>query len=235
MKSYDFDILVFIQELYEKYSSLVFSHASDRAVAIWGIQKRLDKASKEKDGENMVRQPFLSRSLLWQRNQAKPMKRITHSSGLRVPSWSWLSREGAIKYKRFQVGTTDWEMAFSTNLTQEESLRKLGTMGYIGISSRSSIPTVRAEARNLNNTMEEHRGKIIFDEKDDFKISNLMCVALGKTRGRASLSRTPVYCLIIHKADSMMKEFQEVVYERVGVASLIGSDVGSTWSFVTIV
>ncbi|KAH7113157.1 hypothetical protein B0J13DRAFT_574809 [Dactylonectria estremocensis] len=45
---------------------------------------------------------YLHRSLLWQRSQGIPMRRISYAAGKTPPSWSWVAYHRQIKYLGFQ-------------------------------------------------------------------------------------------------------------------------------------
>ncbi|RYP04080.1 hypothetical protein DL765_010313 [Monosporascus sp. GIB2] len=98
---------VLVQDLYERYSALAFTTASDRSVAILGLQKRLERAFQTQAAFGLFA-VYFGRGLLWQRRDMKPMRRIAWPRGRRVPSWSWFSKEGPIKYMSLQFEKIDW-------------------------------------------------------------------------------------------------------------------------------
>ncbi len=101
---------VLIQDLYERYSNLVFTRPSDRAVAILGLQERLARAFRTQAAYGFFA-AYFARGLLWKRRDARHMTRITQSAGRRVPSWSWLSKVGAIKYMDLKFKEISWATA----------------------------------------------------------------------------------------------------------------------------
>lgn len=98
------------QDLYERYSKLALSYATDRPVAIRGLETRLLKVLDTRGGYGVF-DIYLRRGLLWQRDQAS-LERIDCSAKEEqepVPSWSWMAYAGDIRYMNVPLGEVDWD------------------------------------------------------------------------------------------------------------------------------
>ena len=99
------------QELFERYSKLALTVATDRPVAIRGLENRLIRVLKTK-GKFGIFELYLRRSLLWERVQPI-LKRIDFSKKKgqeAVPSWSWMAYNGEIRYTGAPFGGVEWDM-----------------------------------------------------------------------------------------------------------------------------
>ncbi|KAJ0300129.1 hypothetical protein Brms1b_012915 [Colletotrichum noveboracense] len=175
-----------IQDLYERYSALEFSYASDRAVAILGLQKRLARAFETWATYGLFA-IYLHRGLLWMRDQAEPMKSIAQPSGRYVPSWSWFSKMGAIKYMDLKFDSVKWTDDFESPFIGEASG---GSMGFSGMRTASGAPVVRALAKDLKLSKAELLKNAIFDDRDDFEVHDLLFAVIchGLEPGLISLA-----------------------------------------------
>ncbi|KAK8086077.1 hypothetical protein PG994_001051 [Apiospora phragmitis] len=100
--------IVMFQHVYQTYSKLAFTHWSDRAVALLGLESRLGAAYRTR-AEFGVLEEYLQRSLLWKRaNTCARLARIAQPPGVRVPSWSWMAYRGEIGYFDIAWDRTDW-------------------------------------------------------------------------------------------------------------------------------
>ncbi|KAJ4182755.1 hypothetical protein NW755_010252 [Fusarium falciforme] len=77
------------QDLYVRYSKLALTFPLDRPVAIRGLENRLLNAFDTTGG-------------------GESMRRIAHSGGEPVPSWSWMAYDGAIDYVSAPGGQISW-------------------------------------------------------------------------------------------------------------------------------
>ncbi|KPM37809.1 hypothetical protein AK830_g8766 [Neonectria ditissima] len=217
-----------IQDLYERYSRLAFSKSSDRSVAILGLQKRLARAFKT-EAEYGFFAAYFSRGILWKRDQVQGMKRITQPPGRRVPSWSWFSRGGMIKYMELKFERITWlKDDFETYFT-----RQLATDSEQASGSKSGggIPTIRGLARKMITAKEELLVHATFDDDLECEVDDLRCVAIGRDKPVSGLKDLMFYLLVIQRIGSVLGE---VTYERVGVASLMSQHVASEGSWVCI-
>ncbi|CAI0644219.1 unnamed protein product [Colletotrichum noveboracense] len=216
-----------IQDLYERYSALEFSYASDRAVAILGLQKRLARAFETWATYGLFA-IYLHRGLLWMRDQAEPMKSIAQPSGRYVPSWSWFSKMGAIKYMDLKFDSVKWTDDFESPFIGEASG---GSMGFSGMRTASGAPVVRALAKDLKLSKAELLKNAIFDDRDDFEVHDLLFAVIGCDKDDNSMEVRVSHGLIIRKLIENLDERSQGTYERVGVASLRPSQImdGGSW------
>ena len=220
---------VLIQDLYERYSGLAFTKPSDRPVAILGLQERLARAFGTHAAYGCF-EVYFARGILWMRRNDKRMTRIALPAGRRVPSWSWFSKEGPIKYmelkfKEIEWATTgDFENPFARALAAEPE--KSSGSGFGG-----ELATLRGLARRMTMTRRHKLNYIIFDEEGDFEIDDLRCVVIGRDKGKSGEENLKYHVLIIQHVRSVLGVD---IYERVGVASLRPLHVESEGLWVRI-
>ncbi|KAH0431014.1 hypothetical protein CcaCcLH18_07428 [Colletotrichum camelliae] len=216
-----------IQDLYERYSALEFSYSSDRAVAILGLQKRLARAFETRATYGLFA-TYLHRGLLWRRDQAEPMKIIAQPSGRHVPSWSWFSKIGAIKYMDLKFDSVKWTNDLESPFIGEASG---GSMGFTGVRSASGAPVVRALAKELKLSKDELLKYVTFDDRDDFEIHELLFAVIGCDKDANSMEVRISHGLIIRQLMENLDKHDQDTYERVGVASLRPCQImdGGSW------
>lgn len=84
-----------LEVLFETYSTLGLTVASDRSFAIAGLERRMTKALETEVAFGIFKS-YLRRCLLWRRAGDKMMKRIEYLKNPLVPSWSWMAHDGMI-------------------------------------------------------------------------------------------------------------------------------------------
>ncbi|KAI1451719.1 hypothetical protein F4805DRAFT_463486 [Annulohypoxylon moriforme] len=218
---------VLVQDLYERYSGLAFTKPSDRSVAILGLQKRLERAFQTQ-AEFGLFSVYFARGLLWKRRDIKFMKRIPWPHGRQVPSWSWCSKEGAIKYMNLQFEKIDWAMEEFKN-----PFKRKATVSFEGQSDVTQVrdlSILRGQARELRLTKLEMLVRISFDTDEEFDVEELRCVVIGRDKTGDSTDDLKQHVLVIHRLDPLKQN----TYERVGVASLRLAHIGDEAHWVTI-
>ena len=218
-----------IQDLYERYSGLAFTKYADRAVAILGLQERLARAFRTQAAYGFFA-VYFARGLLWKRSDYRRMKRIVQPIGRHVPSWSWFSKEGAIKYlelkfKEIDWATEDFRSPFSRQLAPE--LEKSSAL-----KSTGDVATLRGLARRITISKLDMLTYITLDEEREFEADDLRCVVIGRDKVESDLENPKYHVLIIHQ---IRRTLETDMYERVGVASLKPIHVGDKWLLVRIV
>ncbi|KAF2972322.1 hypothetical protein GQX73_g1231 [Xylaria multiplex] len=201
-----------VQDLYERYSGLKFTKDWDRPVAILGLQERLAKAFKTQAAYGFF-DTYFARLLLWKRRD-RWMTRITQRPGSRyhVPTWSWFSKVGAIKYLDLKFQETNWAV------DDFENPFKYSAAFSSGISSTGEQNCMlRGRARKLTMSKLDMLRCITFDEGQEFEVKDLRCVLIGQDKIGSGLENVKYHVLIIHEVGDLPGE---CVYERVGVASL---------------
>lgn len=201
---------ILVQDLFERYSSLAFTKPTDRAVALLGLQNRIAAAFKTRAAYGLF-SVYFARGLLWRRGDGDSrMTPITWPSSHPVPSWSWLSKAGPIKYPEIEFAEIEWAGSnFLNPLKGREEERDQKVRVLLGKASSLSLK-------------EDDRACITFDTRDDYNLDQLCGVILGRDKPKLSGEEPNVYALIIHpKSDSGNRE-----YERVGVASVKDFHIG---------
>jgi hypothetical protein len=209
LKYYRDGRILLVQDLFERYSSLDFTKPADRYVALLGLQTRLAQAFKTQ-GTYGVFAAFFMRGLLWGCAGAprQHMEPIEWPPGRRVPSWSWLSKSGAIKYMEIGFEKIEWipsnvkhPLADGEQMEDEQELV--------------------AKARPLRLT-EADRTLITFDVRDRYELELLRCVVLGRAKMDVATDYRKHYTLIVYPTG----DEDNSVHERVGVATLQACLIG---------
>lgn len=214
---------VLIQDLYERYSGLAFTRPSDRAVAILGLQKRLAEAFKSKAMFGLFA-TYFARGLLWRRRD-KRMGRIAWPSGRHVPSWSWFSKEGPIKYMNLQFEKIEWATKEFKSPFQRHPT---ATFEYpIEAHKDENFGIIQGRARKVNLTKLEMLVRIVFDAEEEFDVENLRCVVIGRDKRDNGVDEPKQHVLVVHPLN-------EIAYERVGVASLRPAHLGDGGPWIAI-
>ncbi|KAK0375216.1 hypothetical protein CLIM01_07438 [Colletotrichum limetticola] len=211
-------------DLYERYSSLALTYATDRPRAIAGLEKRLATALKS-IGVYGVFQSNFHRDLLWQRrNTGTTLTRINFVCGERIPSWSWMAIDGEIRYMNVDLGDLDRNRNISSSLQRSSSQ---------AISYTTSHASAKAYFRApVHTLMRDNPAGMILDEPNRVLPRPLMCVIIGSNKQHRG---NPLrhYALIVTPVEG---SGEEKVVERVGVAYLSKADVsiGDDAEFVIV-
>ncbi|KAI0855223.1 hypothetical protein F4860DRAFT_507647 [Xylaria cubensis] len=219
-----------VQDLYERYSRLAFTHYWDRPVAILGLQERLAKAFKTQGAYGLFA-TYVGRLLLWKRSGVHHMTRIQQHSGAhcRAPTWSWFSKMGAIKYLELKFQEIDWATKSDfINPFKFPSPPSSKIADTIGVAM-----TLKGQARKLRLPMIELVRYTVLDENkdEDADINDLRCVVIGRDKDWNNLGDVKFHALIIR---NVKNGAEGDVYERVGVASLKPEHVESEGNWITI-
>ncbi|KAK1621820.1 hypothetical protein BDP81DRAFT_511094 [Colletotrichum phormii] len=159
-------------DLYERYSSLGLSYATDKPRAISGLEKRLMTALKSTGGYGVFQSNF-HRDLLWQRrNMGTTLQRITFPPKEEVPSWSWMAFDGETRYMDVAFGDIDRAKILSPFEQSSDG----NPTGW----TRSSKYT-QFKAR-VNRLIGDNPSRIILDEPDRVLPAPLMCVIVGSSK-----------------------------------------------------
>lgn len=215
-----------LQDLYQRYSGLAFTVPSDRSIAILGLERRLARTFKTRALYGVFN-VYLGRGLLWQRGSPQRMKHIAWKSSQGVPSWSWFSKQGPIKFMDLKFERIVWA---TKELKGPFSPQQKPVSTQAGSFEEQSAGEFVAPARNLVLTTLELLVKVSFDVEDEFNIRDLRCVEIGRDKTNDAEDRPRVHVLIVHPIASS----RELVYKRVGAASLMLSNIGNQISRVRV-
>ncbi|ORY60792.1 uncharacterized protein BCR38DRAFT_411908 [Pseudomassariella vexata] len=209
--------IVHFQGLYEMYSRLAFTNPTDRSVALLGLEQRLARTFKMQ-GDYGILEGFLERSLLWRAEKPYGMKRISFPPGRGCPSWSWMAHMGAIGYLEIDFNRTDWSKEDFRNPFELGSLRRTyGERGGKGVVELAAL------ARVLDIDRVEFSKRIILDEVDGGEANLFKCIVIGKEKGMVEREGDRTHYVLVVKPSP--KGTSDDVYERVGVATLLRSQI----------
>ncbi|EKG09203.1 Heterokaryon incompatibility, partial [Macrophomina phaseolina MS6] len=113
------------QSLFTTYSKLGITKATDRSLAIYGLERRLTDTFKTRCSYGVF-EKYLGRSLLWQRAEdSKELKRIAYPDDRSVPSWSWMAYDGNIEYVEVDSDVVEWDegILFEDNMLRAQVRR----------------------------------------------------------------------------------------------------------------
>ncbi|KAK1728310.1 heterokaryon incompatibility protein, partial [Colletotrichum acutatum] len=212
-----------IQDLHERYSALAFTKASDRAVAILGLQTRLARALQTQAAHGSF-EKYFARGILWKRDQVVDMTAITQSTWL-VPTWSWFSKTGKIQYMNLEFDKIEWANEdFESPFSRHQDM--LSGSSYYGRDEDYTI--LRGIARRMDVSEQQIASEVCFDRKNKFKAKDLRAVIIGRDKK----SREPkVHVLVICQSQGVANDTR---YERVGVASFCEKQVSKECIWVDI-
>lgn len=198
-----------LEDLYERYSRLTLSYPSDRPIAIKGLEARLIDTFKT-SGRFGVLEKYLHRCLLWQR-AGSTLKRIkSFRRGNEVPSWSWMSYDGPIRYMTVPFGQASWsdDILFPFSDTQHPQSRREG--------KDTSEETLELEAP-VWEIADMQGGQVTLDEHDRGFGDPKMCAVIGKSKTEPLDERRTHYVLLLRPGAGVN---ENPAYERVGVGAL---------------
>ncbi|KAK8094956.1 hypothetical protein PG997_001641 [Apiospora hydei] len=231
------------ESLYSRYSRLALSRATDRPVAIRGLQRRLIRSLGVPGPFGVFddRRSYLQHTLLWRRGRdVASLARVPGLVG-RVPSWSWMAYGGGIDYLDLpRGGGVLWKAGQVEAPWRSDELDSRIALD-VGTAPRDM--ELKAVARPfglgfLGDSEPRRRPEIIYDDpgagiRDP---SRLRCVAMGRedVRGKAEADITH-YVLVVQLTEGRLN--MNDVYERVGAGYVDGCLIDwreSEMSWVTI-
>lgn len=187
--------------LFERYSQLAFTVATDRPIAISGLETRLAR-TLDTDVKYGIFGRYLHRCLLWQRS-GDEMERIAYPPRQRVPSWSWMAYKCEISYMHIPFDSVEWN-----NAVRWQPDEALGLV-------------LEAPARRFSlNKM--GRRQLNFDEPNRTGIQTLMCIVVGRDSSWLGPSRKQQYHALIITPVGLEQRGE---YERVGVGTIQRGDI----------
>lgn len=189
-----------------RYSKLALSVATDRPFAIQGLEARLLSTFNTTGGYGIL-DCYLHRSLLWKR-AGENLSRIGATCGEPVPSWSWMSYDGAIDYLSVPGGKVEWSKDVKSPFSG---------------APRSSSSCGNAEGRALEAPVrsfveEPNKELLSLDEPSRVLAQPMECVILGSKISESSRASQTHWVLLVHRISKDATRVQ--MYERLGVAEL---------------
>ncbi|KAH6981725.1 hypothetical protein BKA56DRAFT_632063 [Ilyonectria sp. MPI-CAGE-AT-0026] len=202
------------ESLYRQYSTLQFTNAYDRPIAIAGLEQRLIRAFGKPGGFGIFERYF-GRSLLWQRD-SNPMKDIQFpSQQYRQPTWSWMAYEGGITFMDVPFDGVQWD---DSQILSPWSRSSTSSSSWHTGDSKSRILEGTAREINLAQALKH----IVFDKMIPHHDGALRCIVVGSQKPEIApnVATRKHYVLVITKRFDIA---DYTTYERVGVGTLLGS------------
>ncbi|KAL2277522.1 hypothetical protein FJTKL_15438 [Diaporthe vaccinii] len=200
-----------LQHFYTTYSALALSRESDRPQAIAGLQRRIARIFNS-DVDHGVFWRWPARTLLWCAAQPGSLASIHYDDdGAKPPSWSWMAYSGRVGYLDIDFGGVEWT--------------KYGR-------GPPDAPdwALQVEARELRVDGAVLKQRAVLDTESPGALDDSWrCVVLGKEDMGRDGNDDAYYVLLIRPLTrhslSLRPDQLEEYYERVGVATLLGSNL----------
>lgn len=227
--------IIRLQDLFKTYSTLDFTRAYDRPIAMDGINCRLLKAFGANGGygifdEGQKRGGLLRRSLLWYRSADNPtLARIQfprdHPG---APSWSWMAYTGKIDFLPLRFGAIEWMEIRSSWSKSARGLPTAAPADGVGSGVGGNGVALWGRVRDITGTTDAgEEGKLFYDipgEGAGNGRDRMQCVVLGVERSQLALASRRHYFILV-RPDSSKNSAQlgaSKVYERIGAGYLPG-------------
>jgi len=198
--------LDFVQYLFEGYSKRGLTNQTDKMAAISGIETRIARAFNCQIYYGIVGQ-FFCKTLLWQR-EAERLKKIDYGNK-RVPSWSWMSYDGAIKFMIEPSDTIDSAIALGFYQNRRGCLNvEVADFWEFSLKEHDT----EYEVLDLQG---QKVGTIYYDTDDI--IQSPQCVIVGRSPRSDEMYR---YFILVVKPTLVQSE-----YERIGCGNIGSSHI----------
>lgn len=224
------------QDLYKQYSRLQLSRATDRPIAIAGLERRLIDSLRVHGGCGVLDEAspgLLRRSLLWVRDRtdnAAGLRRIDFAGVAHPPpTWSWMAHEGGIEYLDVPGGKVLWEVR--DIVSPWTGTGTPGTWYSFDDSESMGIDViVRDLVLDPGSTTKGWESDLVLDGPSSSRAfpQNVQCVILGKlSKSGTDGTKTGQKCCVLLVVKSLMNTSgRRQVYERVGAGWISSSFVG---------
>ncbi|KAK8079700.1 hypothetical protein PG997_007518 [Apiospora hydei] len=221
---------VLVQDLYERYSGLQFiTMPTDRAIAILGLQERLARAFRTKAAYGMF-SVYFARGLLWRRASVEPMTRIAWPPAHYVPTWSWLSKLGPIKYLPLEFEKVEWSLddGFENPLKWLGKSRRVGVGPWDKTKPRDEV-VLHGSVRKLLTLKGDHM-RVKFDTEESDGLEGLHCMVVGRDKAGTFEDEAKHYVLVVYPLEGV----NNGTFGRVGIATLRECHLGYEKRWVNI-
>ncbi|KAK3360571.1 heterokaryon incompatibility protein-domain-containing protein [Lasiosphaeria hispida] len=197
-----------LQTLFEAYTAMNLTVATDRSVAISGLERRLASGFEGIAAYGAL-ECYIHRSLLWQRTGETPLRRIKYPGKRSIPSWSWMAYDGAIQYLDVPKEGIEWNhfvsFAPARNLiasTPENNRVSINEL-KVGVS-----------ALCVTEIQKDHSGMTL-DNPGATDFGELACVVIGRsiTSGGSRGGDVELYVLFVRSV--FMDGYQRVGAGRI--------------------
>jgi hypothetical protein len=206
----------FIHFLFEDYSKRDLTKATDRCVAISGLEARIAR-ELQCDSRYGIFQKHLHRNLLWQTLDNKDTYKNHHY----VPSWSWMARSGGVQFMNIKIGSVSWVDTLRFDKERDYALvTDVGRFWNCTMEPNGNRYTI------LDISTSE-AGWMRYDVEDGGKGTENHCVVVGRTEDFAVEEH--YYILIVVPTED------DGEYKRVGVGMVRADRVEGLRADVRIV
>ncbi|KAG0646494.1 Serine threonine-kinase [Hyphodiscus hymeniophilus] len=211
------------EHLYKQYSTLQFSKAYDRPIAIAGLEQRLISTFNRQGGYGVF-EKYFGRSLLWQRDTTIKdiaMKDIKFPSNenTRVPSWSWMAYEGGISFLDIPFDGVLWKEDEDGEEIRSPWIRSGASSSSWHTADSNGRIDLTCKVRDLRLDLADQ--SIVYDKLVRPRGRAVKCVVIGRKKSNVPTDEAEQehYILVVAPRLDGSKD----AYERVGVGSSPGS------------
>ena len=198
--------LDFVQYLFKDYSKRGLTNQTDKMVAISGIETRIARAFNCQIYYGIVGR-FFCKTLLWQR-ETERLKKIDYGNK-RVPSWSWMSYSGGIKFMIEPSDAFNSAIALGFYQNRRECLNvEIADFWEVSLKENDT----EYEVLDLQG---QKVGTIYYDTDDI--IQSPQCIIVGRSPRSDEIYR---YFILVVKPALVQSE-----YERIGCGNISSSHI----------
>ncbi|KAJ4305479.1 hypothetical protein N0V90_001010 [Kalmusia sp. IMI 367209] len=196
-----------IQTLYERYSHMWLSYSFDgtkRPFAIRALEQRLIR-TLQTVGEYGVLDCYLHQCLLWQRSGDSLTRIAISSSRDRIPSWSWMTYEGGIKYMDVSFDKVLWNTDLMSPFTS-------AVLDAPKESKEEQLPLyILTRIKKIGKSQDDKDIRMILDEPSRKFTAPIECVIIGSRKESNPEEETWLhYVLLVTQVSEDVTD----VYER---------------------
>lgn len=118
--------LALLKNTYTRFSTLDIKFATDRSVAILGLESRLALFYNSPSAYGVLsRSDMFGQTLLWQRMGTSRMQPIGDPTSAKLPSWSWMAFTGPITYLHVPESSSHWKTNLDLGIHGESQDRSI--------------------------------------------------------------------------------------------------------------
>jgi hypothetical protein len=164
----------FIHFLFENYSKRELTKDTDRCVAVSGLEARIARALNCNSRYGIF-QKHLHRNLLWQVSDRKT-KRITYDNNQEVPSWSWMSCSGGVRFPEITMGWVSWAKTLALDAERDSAALIADVYEFRQVTLKPYANHYR-----ISISFGKETGWVEYDVEDGKSGRRDHCVVIGRT------------------------------------------------------
>ena len=192
------------QAMFKRYSRLELTRATDRPIAVAGIQRRLANAIQSGIAFGVFDKfEHLHRSLLWRRAGNRFLK-LRKNEPSRPPTWSWTAFDGAIDYLKVETTKVRWNERIKFEIPLNSG----------------QLVSLEAPVMAFNeDEMQRDQSLLILDSQPYASFRGLRCVIISRQGPMPEGQEDQeVYHILVVSLYQARESYSE--YQRLGVASV---------------